>query len=88
MDREQESNGTSEILSQFMPRELMPIYRDEILPLADVLTPNCFELRFGFSLGYWKLYLIFFSELAGVPVENEADCLRAVDVLHARGVKR
>ncbi|CAI2307429.1 unnamed protein product [Caenorhabditis sp. 36 PRJEB53466] len=55
----------------YTPKELMPIYRDLIIPLADVLTPNAFEL----------------GELTGSPIETEADCLRAVDLLHAKGVK-
>lgn len=49
----------------------MPVYRDLIIPLADVLTPNAFEL----------------GELTGFPIETEEDCLRAVDVLHAKGVR-
>lgn len=28
----------------YVPEELMPIYRDTILPLADVVVPNQFEL--------------------------------------------
>jgi pyridoxal/pyridoxine/pyridoxamine kinase len=31
-------------LLQYVPTELRDIYRDEILPLADVITPNAFEL--------------------------------------------
>ena len=28
---------------QYVPEELVPIYRDQLVPLADVLTPNQFE---------------------------------------------
>ena len=49
----------------------MPVYRDLIIPLADVLTPNAFEL----------------GELTGSPIETEEDCLKAVGELHAKGVK-
>uniref|UniRef100_A0A914HPX6 Pyridoxal kinase n=1 Tax=Globodera rostochiensis TaxID=31243 RepID=A0A914HPX6_GLORO len=49
-----------------MSRELCAIYRDEILPLADVITPNAFEL----------------SELSGFTIANEADCLRAIANFH------
>lgn len=56
---------------QYTPKELMPVYRDLIIPLADVLTPNAFEL----------------GELTGSPIETEEDCLRAVNELHAKGVK-
>ncbi|KAF1771081.1 hypothetical protein GCK72_002906 [Caenorhabditis remanei] len=55
----------------YTPKELMPVYRDLIIPLADVLTPNAFEL----------------GELTGSPIETEEDCLKAVGELHAKGVK-
>ena len=28
---------------QYVPKELLPVYQKEILPLADVITPNQFE---------------------------------------------
>ena len=28
---------------QYVPEELLPIYKEKLLPLADVLTPNQFE---------------------------------------------
>ncbi|KAF8366091.1 pdxk-1, partial [Pristionchus pacificus] len=56
----------------YTPRELLPIYKEVIVPLADVLTPNCFEL----------------GELSGRKIENEADCLSAVDAIHDLGVSR
>lgn len=31
--------------TQYVPKELLEVYRDEIIPLADVLTPNDFEAR-------------------------------------------
>lgn len=27
----------------YVPEELLPIYKDEVVPIADVLTPNQFE---------------------------------------------
>ena len=30
-------------LFQYVPEELMPVYRDQLLPLADIITPNQFE---------------------------------------------
>ena len=30
----------------YTPEALMPIYRDEIIPLANVVTPNCFEFEY------------------------------------------
>jgi len=29
-----------------VPEDLLPIYRDDILPLADVITPNQFEAEY------------------------------------------
>lgn len=55
----------------YTPKELLPVYKDEILPLADVLTPNAFEL----------------SELVGFQVETEEDCFRATEILHQKGIK-
>uniref|UniRef100_A0A7E4W4U5 Pyridoxal kinase n=1 Tax=Panagrellus redivivus TaxID=6233 RepID=A0A7E4W4U5_PANRE len=49
----------------YTPRELMPIYRDRILPLADIITPNAFEL----------------GELVGHAVTNETECIAAMDSL-------
>ncbi|GMT29146.1 hypothetical protein PFISCL1PPCAC_20443, partial [Pristionchus fissidentatus] len=56
----------------YTPPELLPIYKEVIVPLADVLTPNCFEL----------------GELSGIKIENEEDCLTAVDAIHKLGVSR
>ncbi|CAD6184314.1 unnamed protein product [Caenorhabditis auriculariae] len=55
----------------YTPRELMPVYRDVLLPLADLLTPNAFEL----------------GELTGSTVATEEQCLAAIDVLHDKGVR-
>ena len=30
---------------QYVPEELLPIYRDVIVPAADILVPNQFELE-------------------------------------------
>uniref|UniRef100_A0A0R3RJU1 Pyridoxal kinase n=1 Tax=Elaeophora elaphi TaxID=1147741 RepID=A0A0R3RJU1_9BILA len=55
----------------YVPKELMPIYRDIAIPLADVITPNVFEL----------------SELSGLSITNEEECLQAIDLMHKAGVK-
>lgn len=54
----------------YTPKELMPIYRDLLIPMANVITPNIFEL----------------SELAGQAVSNEAECLEAIEKMHKKGV--
>ncbi|PAV80001.1 hypothetical protein WR25_07713 isoform B [Diploscapter pachys] len=55
----------------YCPPDLMPVYRDTIVPLADVLTPNAFEL----------------GELTGMQVDTEESCLQAVNKIHALGVR-
>lgn len=30
-------------LFQYVPEDLLPVYRDKVVPLADILTPNQFE---------------------------------------------
>ena len=35
--------GDSEPVGWYVPKELLPIYRDEILPLCDLCVPNQFE---------------------------------------------
>ena len=36
-------NDSGNYLLQYVPKELLPIYRDKILPLADIVTPNQYE---------------------------------------------
>ena len=33
------------VFLQYVPPELLPIYRDVIIPLADIVTPNQFEIE-------------------------------------------
>jgi len=55
----------------YVPQTLLPIYRDEILPLADVCVPNQFEAQL----------------LSGRKIKDENDALEAMKVLHDKGVK-
>ncbi|KAL8610090.1 hypothetical protein ACOMHN_045487 [Nucella lapillus] len=55
----------------YVPAELMPVYRDKIVPLADILTPNQFELE----------------KLAGMEVKSEEEAFAAIDSLHDTGVR-
>ena len=36
-------NCLSYVLYQYVPEELLPVYRDQIIPQADIITPNQFE---------------------------------------------
>lgn len=53
----------------FLPAELVPLYRDTILPLAATVTPNAFEAE----------------QLTGLPVTTEAQALAACEALHNMG---
>lgn len=55
----------------YVPATLLPIYRDEIIPLADICTPNQFEVEL----------------LTGQTVQTVADAWRALDWFHERGVR-
>lgn len=52
---------------RFVAADIPPVVRDRLLPLADIVTPNVFEL----------------AELAGAPVATTADVLRAARGLQA-----
>jgi pyridoxine kinase len=43
----------------YVPEELVPIYRDEVVPLATVLTPNQFEAE----------------TLTGMKIESDKDAV-------------
>lgn len=53
----------------YVPQELAAVYRDEIVPIADVLLPNQFEAE----------------QLTGLKVESEADGWKVCKALHDKG---
>lgn len=53
----------------FLPAELVPIYREVILPLANTVTPNAFEAQ----------------QLTGIEVETTADAIQACQAIHNMG---
>lgn len=55
----------------YVPSELLYEFRDNLTVLADVVTPNQFEAEL----------------LTGIKICNEDDALRAMQVLHDRGIK-
>ncbi|CAG7830950.1 unnamed protein product [Allacma fusca] len=54
----------------YVPPSLVPIYVNEVLPLADIITPNTFEIQ----------------NLSGMTVRTESDVLEATQILHDKGV--
>jgi pyridoxine kinase len=55
----------------YVPQDLVALYRDEVVSVATVLTPNQFEVE----------------QLTGIQINNESDAWRACDMLHDRGVE-
>lgn len=55
----------------YVPEDLVQIYRDQVLPIADVITPNDFEV--------WKL--------TGERCESLDQTLKAIEKLHSLGPK-
>jgi pyridoxine kinase len=53
----------------YAPPELVPLYRDRVIPLADIVTPNQFEVE----------------QLTGIVIKTLEDALRACQVLHDMG---
>ena len=53
----------------YVSRELVKVYRDEVIPLANVVTPNQFEVE----------------QLTGISVKTVQDALRACNILHKMG---
>lgn len=53
----------------YVPQDLVSIYRDEVIPLADVVTPNQFEVE----------------QLTGISVRSIEDAKRACQALHDIG---
>jgi len=54
----------------YVPKELLPVYQDVILPLADVAIPNQFEAEL----------------LTGQTITNEKEALAVMEMLHKKGV--
>ena len=55
----------------YVKPEIPDVFKNEVIPLADIVTPNQFEL----------------SALTGIKTETLEDVLEAVKLLHARGSK-
>jgi pyridoxine kinase len=54
----------------YVPKSLLPIYRDTIIPLADVITPNQYEIEL----------------LTGQQLKSADDIWSAIDWCHEKGV--
>lgn len=55
----------------YVPEALVDCYRNDVIPLATVLTPNQFECEL----------------LTGIRIHSREDAMRAADALHEKGVR-
>ncbi|XP_044073264.1 pyridoxal kinase-like isoform X2 [Siniperca chuatsi] len=55
--------------AMYVPEYLLPVYRDKVVPLADILTPNQFEAEL----------------LTGRKINTEEDAFEVMDLLHKMG---
>ncbi|XP_061774080.1 pyridoxal kinase-like [Nerophis ophidion] len=55
--------------AMYVPEELLPVYRDKVVPLADILTPNQFEAEL----------------LTGRKIHTIEDAIEAMELLHKMG---
>ncbi|KAM0933030.1 putative pyridoxal kinase [Dioscorea sansibarensis] len=56
----------------YVPPELVSVYREKVVPVASMLTPNQFEVE----------------QLTGLKITSERDGLEACNILHATGPKK
>jgi len=55
--------------AMYVPEELLPVYRDQVVPIANILTPNQFEAEL----------------LTGLKIQSEEEALTAIKQLHNLG---
>uniref|UniRef100_A0A3Q0RW49 Pyridoxal kinase n=1 Tax=Amphilophus citrinellus TaxID=61819 RepID=A0A3Q0RW49_AMPCI len=55
--------------AMYVPENLLPVYKDKVVPLADILTPNQFEAQL----------------LTGRKINTEEDAIEVMDLLHKMG---
>ncbi|CAH0715513.1 unnamed protein product, partial [Brenthis ino] len=55
----------------YVPEEILPVYRDIVVPLADILTPNQFEAEL----------------ITGLKMKDLDGALKVIEALHNKGVK-
>lgn len=55
----------------YVPEDLLPVYKEHIIPLADIITPNQYEVEL----------------LTDMKINCVEDAWKAVDLLHSKGCK-
>lgn len=55
--------------SMYVPQDLLPVYREKVVPVADIITPNQFEAEL----------------LSGRKIHSQEEALEVMDMLHGMG---
>ncbi|CAK1580310.1 unnamed protein product [Parnassius mnemosyne] len=55
----------------YVPEDILPVYRDTVVPLADIITPNQFEAEL----------------ITGMKMNDLSGALKVIRALHEKGVK-
>ncbi|KAK7902036.1 hypothetical protein WMY93_018805 [Mugilogobius chulae] len=55
--------------SMYVPQNLYPVYKNKVVPVADIITPNQFEAEL----------------LTGKTISSQKDAVEVMDLLHAMG---
>ncbi|XP_004696959.1 pyridoxal kinase [Echinops telfairi] len=55
--------------SMYVPENLLPVYKEKVVPVADIITPNQFEAEL----------------LSGRKIHSQEEALEVMDVLHSMG---
>lgn len=80
----------------YVPRELVTVYKEEVIALATILTPNQFECEYVLAqpalappcpvARSWT-WGLFPRVLSDVTITDSASAVASMDVLHAKGVR-
>ncbi|XP_036601804.1 pyridoxal kinase [Trichosurus vulpecula] len=55
--------------SMYVPADLLPVYKEKVVPVADIITPNQFEAEL----------------LTGKKISTQEEALEVMDILHSMG---
>ncbi|XP_021525109.1 pyridoxal kinase [Aotus nancymaae] len=55
--------------SMYVPEDLLPVYKEKVVPVADIITPNQFEAEL----------------LSGRKIHSQEEALAVMDILHSMG---
>uniref|UniRef100_A0A8K9XHL6 Pyridoxal kinase n=1 Tax=Oncorhynchus mykiss TaxID=8022 RepID=A0A8K9XHL6_ONCMY len=64
-----ETHTQKEVKASYVPENLHPVYKNKVVPVADIITPNQFEAEL----------------LTGKNISTEKDAVEVMDLLHKMG---